>query len=88
MKVYIVTDGDYSDYHIEAVFTNKEKAETYAALRCYDCVEEYDADAIEIDGELEPWIAHICFYTNDHWYCEDIHYSQKHDNRIWKSKFN
>ena len=28
-KVYIVTDGDYSDYHIEACFSTKEKAEKF-----------------------------------------------------------
>lgn len=28
-KVYIVTEGDYSDYQIEACFTTKEKAEEY-----------------------------------------------------------
>lgn len=28
-KVYIVTEGDYSDYHIEACFTTKEKAKEY-----------------------------------------------------------
>ncbi len=88
MKVYVVTDGDYSDYHIEAVFTDKEKAEIYAALHCCNAVEEYDADAIDFDGEFEPWVAHHCYYTNDHWHCEDTHYSKKYDNRIWKSAFN
>ena len=29
MKVYIVTEGCYSDYHIEAVFLDKQKAESY-----------------------------------------------------------
>lgn len=28
-EVYIVTAGDYSDYHIEAVFKDREKAEAY-----------------------------------------------------------
>jgi len=28
-KIYIVTDGCYSDYHIEACFTTKEKAKEY-----------------------------------------------------------
>lgn len=88
MKVYIVTDGDYSDYHIEAVFTDEEKAKIYAALHCYDNVEEYDADTIEIDGEFEPWIVHYCCYTNGFWHCEDTCYSKKHDNRVWKSAYN
>lgn len=31
-KVYVVTSGCYSDYHIEAVFSSKEKAELYVAV--------------------------------------------------------
>lgn len=29
MKVYIVTQGEYSDYHIEGVFSTREKAQEY-----------------------------------------------------------
>lgn len=29
MKVYIVTSGEYSDYHIERVFDSREKAERF-----------------------------------------------------------
>lgn len=53
MKVYIATQGEYSDYHIEQVFLDKEKANIYA--RMHDCeVEEYDAhdDAFEIPESL------------------------------------
>ncbi len=46
MKVYIVTQGDYSDYSIRKVFLDKEKAEKYAKYIStkYDeaYVEEYD----------------------------------------------
>jgi len=46
MKIFIVTDGQYSDYHIVAVFLSKEKAEHYAKYNSgyYDScrVEEYD----------------------------------------------
>lgn len=35
-KIYIVTSGSYSDYHIEAVFKDKAKAEAYC--KCHeDC---------------------------------------------------
>ena len=39
--VYVVTAGCYSDYHVEAVFKDKSKAEYYC--NCYeDCeIEEY-----------------------------------------------
>lgn len=42
MKIYIVTDGCYSEYRIEAVFLDKEKAYNYKKLQC-----EY--------GEVEEW---------------------------------
>lgn len=33
MKIYAVTTGDYSEYHICEVFTDKKKAELYCAVR-------------------------------------------------------
>lgn len=48
MKIYIVTSGEYSDYHIEAVFTDEEQAQLYCATH-YDCdIEEWEADEIKI----------------------------------------
>lgn len=32
MKVYVVQAGEYSDKYIAAIFTSKEKAETYCAI--------------------------------------------------------
>ena len=32
-KVYIVTSGEYSDYHIDAVFASREKAEGYVKIK-------------------------------------------------------
>lgn len=45
MKVYIVTAGDYSDYRIEKVFTDKAKAEEFAKW-CYESngVDEWDTE--------------------------------------------
>ena len=47
-KAYIVTSGSYSDYSIERVFLNKEKAERYIELcdNHWDTpvIEEYDID--------------------------------------------
>ena len=58
MKIYIVTDGDYSDYHIEAVFTDKGVAEKYAALHSCNSVEEWDTDTTEIKGAVQPYVVH------------------------------
>ena len=70
MTIYIVTQGEYSDYGIKAVFTNKEQAMLYAALHNDDyyepcMIEEYDADSVKIetDKELfEKWEARIDLY--------------------------
>lgn len=50
MKIYIVTSGEYSDYSIDSVFTDKAKAEACVELRnrasnysVYD-IEEWEAD--------------------------------------------
>jgi hypothetical protein len=41
--VYIVTEGEYSDYGIDSVFLNEENARAYAAMMDMD-LEEWDAD--------------------------------------------
>lgn len=43
MKVYIVTDGSYSDYTIERVFSSREAAEEYRVWkRIRNDIEEYE----------------------------------------------
>lgn len=53
MKVYIVTSGCYSDYHIDAVCLDKEEAEIIAEnINGYFCedpeVQEWDTDDFKI----------------------------------------
>ena len=59
MKIYVVTSGFYSDYHIEKVFTDKKAAEAYCRERNICCfeedeysagIEEYQADNVEEQG--------------------------------------
>jgi ketol-acid reductoisomerase len=56
MKIYIVTSGSYSDYHIDEVFTNLEQAQLYCATRNtakyadYD-IEEYDTDTCKLESQ-------------------------------------
>lgn len=55
MTIYISTDGAYSDYHIEAVFTDEKQAKLYCATHnCY--LEEYEADEIKIETENKPLV--------------------------------
>lgn len=49
MKIYIVTAGEYSDYRIEKVFTDKDKAEEFAKW-CYD---SNGVDEWETENELD-----------------------------------
>lgn len=55
-KAYIVTSGSYSDYTIERVFLDKEKAEKYIKLcdNAFDepVIEEYDTDDNKIIDEI------------------------------------
>ena len=55
MKVYIVTDGDYSDYMIEKVFSNRPAAEEYKKWHnIHNEIEEYeiyDEPFTKEDGE-------------------------------------
>ncbi len=41
---YVVTSGEYSDYHIDGVFSDKEKADFFADKDGDRSVEEYDID--------------------------------------------
>ncbi len=66
MKIYVVTEGEYSDYHICAVFDDKKKAELYCAVReekdflgnkCYIfgdeyMIEEFDTISVNIEGKV------------------------------------
>ena len=60
MKVYIVTDGDYSDYMIEKVFSNKEAAEEYKKWHnIKNSIEEYEVHDMpfeESDGDKVMFI--------------------------------
>lgn len=58
-KVYVVTDGCYSDYHIVAVFSTKEKSEEYIAYHGTNYrMEEYSLDK-EFEREESVWCVSI-----------------------------
>ncbi len=44
MKIYVITSGEYSDYHIDAVFTDKALAEEYADRNPERRIETYEAN--------------------------------------------
>lgn len=61
MKIYVVTEGDYSDYHIVGVTTDRETAEAYCEVstnRWYEPkVEEYDTKAFADIRTAKPYRA-------------------------------
>lgn len=61
--LYVVTAGCYSDYHIETIFKNKEKAEYYCS--CHeDCViEEYGLSDDNIFTTFESVIINFDIYN-------------------------
>jgi len=50
MRVYVVTSGSYSEYHIEEIFTDHKKAQIYANLNSDRSIEEYDTDQVDFDS--------------------------------------
>lgn len=56
-KIWIVTDGEYSDYHIVAVFLDEKKAVKYCERNGFE-IEEYEdySDRVDIDPDTK-----VCF---------------------------
>lgn len=63
MKVYVVTEGCYSDYHIEAVFDSYGKAVAYveAKARRYSDyqIETYDTESAQVTKERKWFAVHM-----------------------------
>lgn len=68
-KVYLVSRGSYSDYSIVALFSSKEKAETFMAYHPktgYDSLN--DLEEFELDGPTEFPVGKLAFrvrFTRD-----------------------
>lgn len=58
-KVYVITQGSYSDYQVVGVALDKEQAERIQLVKStYSnpaCIEEYDTEDIEVDKDLVPF---------------------------------
>ena len=61
-KVYVVTSGEYSDYKIEGVFSNSDKAKEFA-----DFIEEEPArvEEYELDIPREEWCIYQVYMKQD-----------------------
>lgn len=74
MTVYVVTRGEYSDYHIEAIFTNKEQAVLYCATHESGYgweppeIEEWEADEHKFENNVpvkKSWKARVDVRTRN-----------------------
>jgi hypothetical protein len=52
MTIYVVTSGEYSDYGIDEVFTDKKQAELYCVVHKGCRIEKYKADPKRLEGEV------------------------------------
>ena len=63
MTLYVLTSGEYSDYHIEGIYSTREQAERYKRLFPRDDyyaadIEEWETDKPPVtcvDGNVEVW---------------------------------
>lgn len=59
-SIYVLTEGEYSDYHIVGVYSTKELAEEAQTLYKYSQIEEYDLDNIpEHPPGMKAWFVRI-----------------------------
>jgi hypothetical protein len=59
-SIYVLTEGDYSDYHIVGVYSTKELAEEAQTLYKDSQIEEYDLDNIpEHPPGMKAWFVLI-----------------------------
>lgn len=73
-KVYMVTSGEYSDYHVCGIFSTLEKAEQYAAAQDTNnyCTCDFDRhyiEVVEVDEytvECETVYKAINFHLGEH----------------------
>lgn len=70
MKVYVITAGEYSDYHIVGVTTDKSKAKKIHAIHTRFNIETYDTDKLEFNLET---IDNILSQGNR---CYKVHYNE------------
>lgn len=82
MKIYVVTSGCYSDYHIEAIFTDYKKAINYANFNSERNVETYETKSKfsfpkYIRVNYVPGKNFICHIKNTYYVVEDYIYTDQ-----------
>tara|TARA_R110000868_G_scaffold199857_1_gene446954 strand:+ start:161 stop:529 length:369 start_codon:yes stop_codon:yes gene_type:complete len=58
--IYVLTEGDYSDYHIVGVYSTKELAEKAQFVYEYSSIEEYSLDNLpDYPPGMKAWCVHF-----------------------------
>lgn len=69
MKVYVITRGEYSDYHICSVTLDKERAEKLAKLHSTELgdakVEVYDTETVAENEALAGRFPYVVWFRPD-----------------------
>lgn len=60
-KIYVVTQGSYSDYHIEKIFLNKEKADLYCSCHNGCSIEEWNCSDDMLINPVNELMIRVCF---------------------------
>ena len=94
-KIYLITSGEYSDYCVNHVVSDREKAYKYCAYlndkskhETY-YVEEYDLDDIDVDDGIKYIIEYEIFYGAVGWneFVRIIEFTgQQNNTRMIKNK--
>ena len=72
MKVYIVTNGEYSDYHIEAVFLTYEQAVKYIEIQFSDSWFGFQIEEYEVNQTIPK--------------TDKLMWDVKYENLLWKAE--
>ena len=88
MKVYVITKGAYSDYHIVGVSLDKKRAEEIAKavseepIDLYQAyVEEYDTDAFAVNLRYSVW-----YDKSGHWSAQLNDYAEYQTNHAYNDR--
>lgn len=94
MKIYIVTAGCYSNYHIESVFTDRKKAKKYANLNSDRTIETYETqdNSIISPTHIKAWykpndncilcIEDSNYVMEDYWYGDRFGFTATLSDRL------
>ena len=93
-KIYLVTSGDYSDYHVDGVFTTRKKATDYIDSLGDDSNSYYDIEVYDLDPQSLMQREGVRIYgvkfnvatgfVYNVWVIDEKYVDLKHLNKPWQ----